>query len=179
MPKKLSLSRAKRILKIDEDKLDWALQYYAGDKQFEQLTPTQQDMLEKYSKAWGMLRMGRTAEMVRSTLMKEYDIQDRQARYIIEEANILFGQIDQVDKDGRKQASIAFYDLLTNIAFKEKDVKEARECRKEADTLAGLYESEHIGLNPEDFLKASKIVFVNNVNVFKKQQDVIDIPLDE
>lgn len=179
MPKRLSLSRAKRILKIDEDKLDWALQYYAGDKDFEHLTPTQQDMLEKYKKAWGMLSMGRTAEMVRQTLMKDYEIQDRQARYIIEEARILYGQVDQVDLDGRKQASIAFYDLLSNIAFKDKDVKEARECRKEADTIAGVYKSEQIGLNPEDFLKASKIVFVNNINVFKKQQDAIDIPFDE
>ena len=52
-------------------------------------------------------------------------------------------------------------------------------CRHTADELAGLHTEKGLGLNPEDFLKPAKFIFVNNVNVFKKQQDVIDIPLDE
>ena len=179
MAKRLSLSRAKRILKIDDNKLDWAFRFYANEIEFEALLPVQQDMLEKYRKAWGMLNMGRTMDMVRSVLMKDYAIQDRQARYIVEEAQILFGPIDEVDAVGRRASSISFYDLLSNIAFKEKDITEARMCRHTADELAGLHTEKGLGLNPEDFLKPAKFIFVNNVNVFKKQQDVIDIPLDE
>lgn len=166
-------------MKIDDSKLDWAFRYYANEIEHEQLTPIQQEMLEKYGKAWGMLKMGRTMDMVRSALTKDYAIQERQARYIVEECQILYGPVDQIDVAGRTQASIAFYDLLSNIAFKEKDITEARTCRRAADELAGVYEKEQGGLNPEDFLKPGKFVFVQNLNVFKKQQDVIDIPLDE
>ncbi|GAB3936987.1 hypothetical protein [Larkinella terrae] len=170
MTKKLSIKRAKRLLKIDESKLDRYLQFYANETTYEDFTESEQQKLEQYSKAWGMLRMGRTEDMVRSVLMKDYAIQDRMARYLVEECKLLFGAVEETDKEGRRQASIAYYDLLSNIAFKEKDIKEARECRREADELAGLYQQEVQGLDPVDFQKPGKYVFINNVNVYKKQQ---------
>ncbi|WP_421830229.1 hypothetical protein [Larkinella sp.] len=176
MSKKLTLKKAKRLLKIDETKLDRYLQFYANELTYEDFTESEQLKLEQYSKAWSMLRMGRTEDMVRSVLIKDYALQDRMARYIVEECKLLFGAVEETDKEGRRRASIAYYDLLSNIAFKEKDIREARECRREADELAGLYQQELPGLDPADFQKPGKYIFINNVNVYKKQQE---LELDE
>ena len=172
MAKKLGIGKLKRVLKIDEDTLDVYLRYYAREVEYEHLTVTQAGMLEKYRKAWALYCMGRTDEMVRSQLMREYAIEERQARYIFEESKFIHGKLDQVDKDGRRAASMAFYDLMANLAMKEKQYETAVSARDKADRLAKLHESEDVGFDPEDFMKAAKFVFVNNVNVLKKHLDL-------
>ena len=169
-----SIGKLKRILKIDETKMDAYLRYYNQEVELVDMTATQIDMLEKYRKAWSWYCLGRTEDMVRSMLMRDYEIEERQARYIFEEAKFVHGRLDQVDRDGRRSASIAFYDLIANMALKEKNLDAAVKARQQGDHLAKLNEPEDVGLDPADFLKTAKYVFVNNVNVFKKQ-----IELDE
>ncbi|TDB67124.1 hypothetical protein [Arundinibacter roseus] len=167
-----SIGRLKRILKIDEGKLDIYLRYYNQEVDTADLNGTQLNMLEKYRKAWSWYCMGRTEDMVRAMLMKDYNIEERQARYVFEEAKFIHGKLDQVDRDGRRSASIAFYDLIANMALKEKNLEAAVKARERGDDLARLNEPEDIGLDPNDFMKASKFIFVNNVNVYKKQLDL-------
>lgn len=174
MAKKLGIGKLKRVLKIDEDRLDIYLKYYGREVEWEQLTPTQQEMLERYREAWALYCMGRTEEMVRSQLMRKHDLQERQARYIFEESKFIHGRLDQVDKDGRRAASIAFYDLMSNLAMKDKQYETAVTARDKADKLAKLHETDETGLNPDDFIKAAKFIFVNNVNVLKQQQQELD-----
>ena len=168
MAKVKSIGRLKRALRIDENKLDAYLKYYNGEIETEDLTAVQLDMLEKYRKAWSWYCLGRTEEMVRSMLVKDFSIEDRQARYIFEEAKFVHGKLDQVDRDGRRAASIAFYDLIANMALKDKNLEAAVKARQQGDELARLNEPEDAGLDPAEFMKAAKFIFVNNVNVYKK-----------
>ena len=168
MSKVKSIGRLKRILKVDENKLDIYLRYYNQEVEPSDMTATQVDMLEKYRKAWSWYCMGRTEDMVRTMLMRDYDIEERQARYIFEEAKFVHGKLDQVDRDGRRSASIAFYDLIANMALKEKNLDAAVKARERGDNLARLNEPEDMGLDPADFLKTAKYVFANNVNIYKE-----------
>lgn len=181
--KLLSLARANKILKIDETKLDRYLQYYNDELLREPdphnpnapaLDETEQEMLRKYERVYEMFDIGRTDGMIRSFLQKEYDIKDRQSRYIIEEARILYGITGQADKEGRKQASINFYRTLANVAFKEKQYEVAGKLWEKADKLEGLFSEDRIGLDPADFMKPTKFVFVNNMNVLNQKTTELD-----
>lgn len=168
------MGQARRLLKIDASKLDPYLQYYAGDLQLTDMSDTQVTMLERYRKAWALVCLGRTQQMILGQLMRDYQLEERQARYILEESKMIHGQLDQVDKDGRKMASIAYYDLLANLAHQAQDYEGAAKIREKADTLAGLHDPDEVGWNPDDFKKATKIVFINNVNVLKQSQMELD-----
>lgn len=168
------MGRAKRLLKIDENKLDIYLQYYANEVDLEAMTAVQVEMLERYRKAWSLVCLGRTQSMILSQIMKDYRVEERQARYILEESKMIHGQLDQVDKDGRRMASIAYYDLLANMALQERDFEAAANIREKADKLAKLHESDEQGWNPDDFKKPAKFIFVNNVNVYKQTQIELD-----
>lgn len=169
------MGRAKRLLKVDETKLDVYLQYYANELELEQMTAVQIEMLERYRKAWALVCLGRTQVMILGQLMKDYQIEERQARYILEESKMIHGQLDKVDKDGRRMASIAYYDLLANLAHQDKDYEAAANIREKADKLAKLHETEEQGWNPDDFKKPAKFIFVNNVNILKQSQSELDI----
>lgn len=168
MAKKLTLKRVKRLLKVDETKLDVYLSYYANEIQYEELSEDQKHMLSNYTLAWGMLRKGYPEDITRGILMKNNKIQERQARYIIEEAKLLFGNIEDTDKQGRRQASIAYYDMLSHLSYNQGDYELAAKFRKNADELIGLYDKEAAGLDPEDYTRPGKFVFINNVNVLNQ-----------
>lgn len=184
MKRKLpSLARANKILKIDESKLDRYLLYYHNELAFEfdegnphqpHLNETEQDMLRKYQRVYEMFDIGRTDGMIRSFLMKEYDLKERQCRYIVEEARILYGITTQADKEGQKRASISYYRTIANVAFKNKEYKTAIDAWQLADKLEGLFDGETLGLNPADFIKPTKLYFINNMNVVNQKT-----PLDE
>lgn len=174
-----TLTRANKVLKINESKLDRYILYYADELLREQdpdnpllphLTDTERSMLFRYEQVYNMLELGRTDSMIRSFLMKEHDIQERQARYIMEEARILFGMIGKADKEGRKQASINFYRMLAQICVKDKQFEQAAKINQMADKLEGLYDQEGIGLNPEDFRKPTQFTFINNMQVVNKDK---------
>lgn len=179
--KLLSLARANKVLKIDESKLDRYLLYYNDEllRDFDDespdaptLTYTERDMLTKYERVYEMFDIGRTDGMIRSFLKKEYDIKDRQARYVVEEARILFGITGKADKEGRKQASINFYRTLANVAFKDKLYEVAGKLWERADRLEGLFNDEHIGLDPADFGKPTKFVFTNNIQILNQNKTI-------
>lgn len=174
----LTLTRANKILKIDESKLDRYLLYYhdellrepdPNDDNAPYLNDTEREMLGKYERVYELFDIGHTDGMIRSMLMKKYDVKERQARYIVEEARIIYGITGKADKEGRKQASINFYRTLANVAFKEREYEVAGKLWEKADRLEGLFNEEKIGLNPEDFAKSAKYVFINNMNVLKQQ----------
>ncbi len=174
MGKKLTMGRLKRLLKIDETKLDVYLQYYAGELELESFTPTQLEMLERYRKAWSLMSMGRPMQMVLSQLMREFQVEERQARYLIEESKIIHGELDRVDKDGRRAASIAYFDMISSQAFMDRNFEMAIKAREQADKLAKLHETDETGWSAEDFVKPAKFIFVNSVNVYKQSQIEID-----
>jgi hypothetical protein len=172
-----SMVMANKILKIDESKLDRYLQYYNNEigRSFDEtnpkrqhLTPTEQDMLKKYERVYELFDLGNTDSMIRTVLKTNYEIQDRQARYIIEEARIIYGLTGKADKEGQKQASINYYRLLSNIARKLKDPLAAGRLWEKADRMAGLFDEEGIGFDPKDFEKPTQVIYTNNVNILNK-----------
>ncbi len=179
----LTMARANRILKIDENKLDRYLLYYHDELLREPsvdrpdipaLSETEQDMLKKYERVYEMFEVGRTDAMIRTFLMEQYGIKDRQARYIVEEARILYGITGKADKEGKKQASINFYRTIANLALSKEQYEVAAKLYEKADRLEGLFSEERVGLNPEDFLKPTKFVFVNNMNVLNQKNIEFD-----
>jgi hypothetical protein len=165
MSKKNSLAKLKQKLQLDENKMDKFLSYYHNGTA---LDADDTAMLEKYRKAWSWLSMGRTLDVVISMLMKEYPVQERQARYIISEAVYLHGQTNHLDKAGKKAASSNFYRLLAQMAMMNGEYEAAGKLTEKADKLDGLLDEETVGHDPEDFMKASKFVFINNVNILKQ-----------
>lgn len=167
MSKTGALQRMKRALKLDENKMDKYLDHFhSGTK----LSDEELAMLEKYRKAWSSLSLGRTYDMVLSMLMKDYRLQERQARYIISEACYIYGQAQDIDKSAKKIASANYYRLLSNLARANGDIEAAARAWERADKLEGLYDVEAAGLNPDDFLRAAKFVFTDNINVLIQQQ---------
>ncbi|QHV97954.1 hypothetical protein [Spirosoma endbachense] len=165
MSKKMSLVRMKNKLQIDPDKMDKYLEHYHNG------TPLDGEgvmMLERYRKAWSWLSMGRPYESIISMLMKEYGLQERQARYIISESVFLHGNVNHLDKAGKKVASANFFRMVANLALMERDYDAATKAWEKADKLEGLNEEEEAGWDPDAFSKPSKIVFINNVNVLQQ-----------
>ncbi|MGA0558291.1 hypothetical protein ACO2Q8_16650 [Larkinella sp. VNQ87] len=171
MAKTTALQRMKKALKIDEHKLDKFLAYYYENAA---LSDDDLKMLEKYRKAWSFLSLGRTYDMALAMLMKDYKIQERQARYIISEASYLFGHVQTIDKQAKKMASANYFRLLSNIARSNGDIEAASRAWERADKLEGLHDEDKIGLNPDDFLRAAKFIFTDNVNVLIQQQKRAD-----
>jgi hypothetical protein len=168
----------KRLLKVPDADLDVFFSYYMGEIEVEQMSSDQQEKLVRYIKAWSWYSLGRTRQMIVDGLMKDHDIQKRQAEYDFAASVAIHGKKDQVDKDGRRAASIEYLDLLSQLAMKEKRFDWAQSCRKEADLLMGIYDTEADGFDPEDFVKPSKIVFVTKVDVHNYGKEKI-LDLDE
>lgn len=172
MAKRTALARLKNKLQIEEDRMDKYLSFYYENKE---LDPEDMAMLDRYRKAWSWLSMGRPFDVVLAMLTKEYAIQDRQARNIISEAVYLHGHTSQLDKAGKKVASANFYRMVANLAVFEKQFEAASRAWEKADKLEGLMDEEEVGLDPEDFMKPGKFIFINNVNILKQaNKDVED-----
>lgn len=166
MKKTTSLAKLKNKLQIDPDKMDKYLDHYHNG------TPLDADgitMLERYRKAWSWLSMGRQYDTIISMLMKEYGLQERQARYIISESVFLHGNVNHLDKAGKKVASANFYRLLANLAMMKEDFDAAGRLAEKADKMEGLMDEEEAGWDPDAFVKPGKFVFINNVNILKQQ----------
>ncbi|OIN61173.1 hypothetical protein BLX24_03690 [Arsenicibacter rosenii] len=168
-----------RQLGVNTDKLSVYLQYLNDEVAWEPdpeqprkpcLTATQQDMFLKYSFAWGMVSIGRTDEMVRSSLEKQFGIKEGMARVIIDESYHIYGNAREVHKKGKTRAAVLYLEMLSNLARADKDYKTAKEAWVEAKRLEGLYREDAAGFDPEDFMVKPNIVFVNNVNILKQQQ---------
>ena len=170
-------------LQVDPDKLDIYLQYLNNEVLWEPdpeqsrrptLTETQRQMFLKYSFAWGMASTGRTDEMVRSALEKQFGIKEGMARYIIEESYHIYGSAKEVNKRGKTRAAVLYLEMLSNLARSDKDYKTAESCWVEAKRLEGLYEKETAGFDPSDFMEKPTIIFANNINILKQQQRADD-----
>lgn len=176
--KKYKTGRIRRLLKISDDELSPYFAYHLGEIDFVELSEKQREKLARYTKIWSQLMMGRPQQMVLSAIMKEYGISTRQAQYDLSFSVQLHGPLDQVNKDARRAASREFFDLLSQLAMKDKQYPVAVMARKEADTLAGLHKEEKEGFDPSLFEKPSKIVFNVQVNNNYTQASNI-VELDE
>lgn len=183
MAKKIMSKQLKKLLNIDEKELEPYFKYYLDEIGYEQLTPTQQEKLERYRKIWSWYTMGRTKQSIISAITKDYEVQIRQAEYDLAASIQLHGPLNKVDQDGRRNASIEFHDMLAQLSLKDKNFEVALKARKEADTLAGVYKDEDIGWKPEDFEKPTKqvwnIVQINNNYSTNNEQEGAVIELDE
>lgn len=168
----------KRLLKIEESELEPYFKYYLGEVEFEALPEEQQIKLERFKKAWSWYVMGRTKQMIVDALKKDYNIKDRQAEYDLAASIFIHGRKEPVDKDGRRVASAEYFDLLSQLSTKEKKYDWAIAARKEADDCLGIHEKETDGLNPEDFLKPTKIIFNTKVDIHNYEKEKT-IDLDE
>ena len=160
---------------MNEDELDVFRRYYLGEVDPESFTATQREQLERYSKAWSWYCMGRTRSMIIELLKKDYDIKDRQANYDFVASLNLYGQLTDVEKAGRRVASIQYYDMVSQLALKEKNFEAAIKAKKEADNLSGVFETEEDGWNPKDWEKPSKVIY--NVQVVVNNND--QVPTDD
>lgn len=176
--KKFKSRQIRRLLKIPDDELAPYYAYYLGEITIDDLTDIQQEKLTRYSKIWSQYLMGRTQPMILGAIMKEHDVELRQAQYDLSFAIRLHGPIDQVNKDGRRVASREFFDLLAQLAMKDKQYQVAVMARDKADHLAGLHKEEKEGFDPEDFAKPAKIVYNIQVNHNYSSSDET-IELDE
>ena len=183
MSNKLSLDRAKRILKIDDTKLEKYLGYYFGDIQREpdalrpsakSLTDTEREQLSKYERIYELFDIGRTDSMIRSFLIKTYNVKERQAYELVREAYVLYGITGVADKEGKRRAAINYYTTLSQVAFKEKQFDSAIRAKEKADKLEGLFDEDDNGLNPEDFKKATKVIFINDLKVYQNTQKELE-----
>jgi hypothetical protein len=175
--KLLAYEKANKVLNINEGKLDRYIKYYLCELEREPnvegkpfLNDTERDMLNKYERVYEMFDLGRTDTLIRSFLIKEYHIQERQARYIIEEARIIYGITGKADKEGKKRASINYYRTLSNLAFKAGDIELAGKLNSQADKLEGLFDPEQIGLDPEMFMRTPNVFFVDKMEVANKNR---------
>jgi hypothetical protein len=183
MSKKISLERAKRIVKVNDTKLDRYLGYYFGEilldadpnkPDAECLTDVEKQMLAKYQRIYELFDIGRTDAMIRQFLTKTYGIQERQAYDLVRDAYILYGVTGTADKEGKRRAAINYYMTLSQVAFKDKNYEAAIRAKEKADKLEGLFDVDLEGLDPEDFKKPTKIFFVTDLNVFKKAQKELE-----
>jgi hypothetical protein len=168
MAKKYLASQLKKLLKIDEKELEPYFLFYLKEKRWEDLTTMQQEKLERYRKIWSWYCMGRPKEQILSAIKRDYNIEVRQAEYDLTESIHLHGKLDQVDKDGMRVASREYYYMLSQLALKEKQYNVAADARRKGDELAGLFETEVEGWDPEDWKKPVKqvwnVIQVNNYN---------------
>jgi hypothetical protein len=183
MSKAISLKGAKAKLKIDEEKLEKYLRYYNDEilltpdpehPHKEAFTPTELEMFQRYRRVFSMFDIGRTDEWIRSVLEKEYGIEWRQARNIVNTAYALYGVLNVPDREGRKRASINYYRTLSNLAIKDKDYDTAAKLNEKADKLEGLFEPDNGGLNPDDFKHPTQFIFTDNINVLNQRQKELD-----
>lgn len=183
MTKLAKLKTANKLLKVDEEKLTPFFLYYNNellaepDPEFPNLpvmTATQRDKFTKLRKVFSLFDIGRTEPMIRSMLMKECDLEERQARNIIQEAYILYGVIGKADDEGKKRASINYYRTLSNLAFKKGNEEAAGKLNLIADKLEGLFDEAKSALNPEDFRHPSQFVFINDLKVYKNRTKELD-----
>lgn len=174
-----SIRKMNNQLGVSAEKLDVYLQYLHDEISWEKeestphrvaLTETQRDMFVKYSFAWGMLATGRTDEMVRSALEKQYSIKEGMARIIIAESYHIYGNAKEVNKKGKVRAAVLYLEMLSNLARADKDYKTAETCWVKAKELEGLYEKDMQGHDPAKFEQKPNVFFVNNLNILKQQQ---------
>lgn len=161
---KLLSTQLKKLLNIKEKELEPYFKFYLGESTYDQLTSTQQEKLERYRKVWSWYCMGRTKSSILTAISRDYDVEIRQAEYDLSASIMIHGPLNQVDTDGRKNASIEYYDMLAQLALKDKNLEIALKARKEADTLAGVNKTEEPGWSPEDFNKPVKQVWQVQVN---------------
>lgn len=170
-------------MKIDDTKLEKYLGYYFGDIQREPdperpsakyLSEIEREQLSKYERIYELFDIGRTDAMIRNFLMKTYNIKERQAYELVREAYILYGVTGVADKEGKKRAAINYYTTLSQVAFKDKNYEAAIRAKEKADRLEGLFDTEQDGLNAEDFKKASKVVFINDLKIYQNSQKELE-----
>lgn len=163
MAKKQSITRLRKLLKIDQNALEPYYRYYLGELKMDELTSMQQEKLERYMKIWSWYCLGRTKETILGSIMRDYAVENRQAQYDLAECIMLHGRLDQVQKDGQRVASREFHYLLAQFAMKDKQWDVAMRARKEGDILAGIYEPEEIGWDPNDWNKPVKEIWAVQV----------------
>lgn len=172
---KTKSAQLKKILKIEESELDIYYSYYLNEVKFEDLTSMQQEKLERFRKAWSWYSQGRTKEMIVAALIKDYKIEARQAEYDFKASIMIHGPKDEVDKDGRRVASVNYFDMISQMALADKNFHVATIAREKADDAAGLNDKENEGLNPLDFMKPAKIVFIANFEPGTRSPQTIEL----
>lgn len=176
--KKYKSKRVKNLLKVREDELEPYFLFYLGEIEFSELSEMQAEKLERYRKAWSYYAMGRTKQMVIDALRKDYQIESRQAEYDLSASILLHGSLSEVDKDGRRVASAEYFDLLSQLALKDKQYIVALQARAKADEYYEIMKEEQEGHDPKDFMKPSKINFVVKVDnhyYAEKKNEIIEL----
>jgi hypothetical protein len=184
MKKNMPMKKVSKALGIDESKMMRYLHFYQGDVSYApdenkpnlpSLTETERESLDRYRLCWEQLCMGRTEMMIRTMLTKEHGIEDRRARDIVIETYFLYGTVSKADKEGKRRASIEYYRMLAALLQnKDKNYEAAGRMMEKADKLEGLHEQEQMQLDPDQFKTAATLVFVNNLNVLKKNKKDLD-----
>lgn len=178
--KKYKCKRVKNLLKVREDEMEKYFLFYLGEIEFSELSEMEAEKLERYRKAWSYYAMGRTKQMVIDALRKDYTIERRQAEYDLSASILLHGSISEVDKDGRRVASAEYFDLLSQLALKDKQYIVALQARSKADEYYEIMKEEKEGHDPKDFDKPAKIVFNVKVdNHYAAEKKIQTIELDE
>ena len=180
--KKFTSARIKRLLKVKPKEIEIYLRYYLNEIEWETLTELQAEKLERYQKIWSFYAMGRTQSMIISAVMKDYEIQERQAKYDLATSIAIYGKLSQVDKDGRTAASIEYYDMLSQLALKDKQYLVSISARAKADELAELHVKDTEGHDPEKFMRPTKMVWnvqVNNFSANESKAETQTISLHE
>ncbi|UBM58235.1 hypothetical protein LAG90_15635 [Marinilongibacter aquaticus] len=178
--KKYSSGRIQRLLKIDDSELTVYFKYYLNEIDFEDLLPSKQEKLQRFQKIWSMMCMGRTKEMIVNIIKKDHGIEQRQAEIDYRFTQKLYGKLNTVEVDGRRAASREYFDMLSQLALKDKQYIVAVSAREKADDLAGLHKEEKEGFDPAKFDNPSKIIFNVQVNNYgDSKEDSETIALDE
>jgi hypothetical protein len=160
MKTNIPLTRLNKLNEVDNSETTPYFKYYLGQCEFADLLPVQQKRFERLRTIWSLAVSGSNTTAIKRHIHKHYGIEDRQIAHDIKLAFQLHGELSRVDKDGRRAASIEYFDKLSKAAFKAEDFAAAAKAREAADKLAGLHTTEELGFTPEDFVKPTKRTYV-------------------
>jgi hypothetical protein len=168
-PNGFSFASMKNKLISKGDKLD---KYRAHLIEGVALDAQELEMLRRYRRAIALLENGETLRVTTRTIQSELNLSDSQAYAIVGEAKQLYGNIQQVDKEGMRYLHYENYIRLAKIAEDAGDFKTAKNARDSASRLYGLFAKDNkpMGLNPMDFMKATSIILDSDPEFFKQQQ---------
>lgn len=159
MKTNIPLTRLNKLTDSEPSETLPYFRYYLGQVEFSELLPVQQKRLERLKTIWSLACSGATKHQIQKHIAKGYGIEDRQIAYDIKLSYQIHGELSKVDKDGRRVASIEYFDKISKAAFKDKEYAAATKAREAADTLAKLHKEEEYTFTPEDFVKPTKRVY--------------------
>lgn len=118
MKTNIPLTRLNKLNELESTETLPYVRYYLGQCEWSDLLAVQQKRFERLRTIWSLACSGSNNVAIKKHIHKHFGIEDRQIAHDIKLAFQLHGELSRVDKDGRRAASIEYFDKLSKAAFK-------------------------------------------------------------